>query len=404
MQAGYAGRCVCVCVMGGVGVGAGILRGTACGKGAAWGGPEWFAPAAGQPAVRPSYSQQRTHTGISTLPPKSASRPAHTHTPPPCTPTPRRAADKVSLVRDLDGYPWQLLELHGARAQERLCTVRWAPPGPALRQIMRLLRGGFLVPNFGLRRAHYTCFGAVQRDLLTAFAPLAPPAILSQRVLPRPARPPCSIRVRDLASSLRWYQDVLGMRVLQKYESTGTGGAVPRAAASLQCCLSLYSPPCLQCCVLQPPCPLLLSLPHKTDMRATITTTHARTRMRTRPGRTSRLLRALCLAGHLSALLGYTPELEGTLLELRQGREPLTEEGRGTAFGWFVVGTGDLSRTMVDLEVCACVCVGVGGRVWCCVLVGGQAGGWVGGGCGTESIGGWARGTSAARWWTWRGV
>jgi hypothetical protein len=66
--------------------------------------------------------------------------------------------DKVALLQDPTGWPWQLLELHGAAAAERLCTV--------------------------------------------------------------------SLRVTNLAASLRWYQDVLGMRVLQKYEAPGTGGRV----------------------------------------------------------------------------------------------------------------------------------------------------------------------------------
>lgn len=41
-------------------------------------------------------------------------------------------------------------------------------------------------------------------------------------------------------------------------------------------------------------------------------------------------------SGHLSALLGYTPEYEGPLLELRQSADaPLHD--MGDAFGWFVV-------------------------------------------------------------------
>ncbi|GAB4814964.1 hypothetical protein N2152v2_002010 [Parachlorella kessleri] len=117
--------------------------------------------------------------------------------------------DKVSLVRDLDGWPWQLLELHAAHAPERLCTV--------------------------------------------------------------------SIRVRDVAASLRWYQQVLGMRVLQKYEATG--------------------------------------------------------------------------GGHISALVGFTPELDGPLLELRQAAHDRPMTDLGNAFAWFVLGTADLAGTMVNLEV-----------------------------------------------------
>ena len=62
-------------------------------------------------------------------------------------------------------------------------------------------------------------------------------------------------------------------------------------------------------------------------------------------------LRIFRYPGHTSALVGFTPELEGPLLELRQAApdRPITDQG--TAFAWFVLGTGDLARTMVDLEV-----------------------------------------------------
>lgn len=56
------------------------------------------------------------------------------------------------------------------------------------------------------------------------------------------------------------------------------------------------------------------------------------------------------LAGHPSALVGYTPELQGTLLELREGGGPGLADP-GNAFCWVVVGTRDLNQTMMHLEV-----------------------------------------------------
>ena len=55
--------------------------------------------------------------------------------------------------------------------------------------------------------------------------------------------------------------------------------------------------------------------------------------------------------GHTSALVGFTPELEGPLVELRQAAPDRPMTDLGNAFAWFVLGTGDLARTMVDLEV-----------------------------------------------------
>lgn len=66
----------------------------------------------------------------------------------------------MSLVQDLDGYPWQLLELHRTPPRERLCTL--------------------------------------------------------------------ALGVSDLGGSLQWYQVVLGMTVLQKYEASRPGKRTSR--------------------------------------------------------------------------------------------------------------------------------------------------------------------------------